>query len=98
MRITEQNRGNIDALLHAYFRAEMPDPWPVLNPPAEEPRNLVFPSKGWSLIRSRLVLAACVAVLLVGSWFLAKSLPSYTIPSGNPNNGAGGANIVVPGK
>jgi hypothetical protein len=74
-------QGSSDAyeeLLRAFFRAEMPDPWPAFERP--QPRILLFPrpqlaSRGrFAGIKSRLALAASVVILLVSSWLLAGAL------------------------
>ena len=67
----------LDTLLRAFFQSEMPHPWPALQlPEREEQTRPVVPftpaaSHPWVPIRSRLVLAASVGLLLAGSWFLA---------------------------
>lgn len=77
---------DLDALLRAFYQREMPDPWPAFEPPMDRasrgvpsaaPRTLplrpaaVRSSRVWS---SRLALAASVALLLLGTWFL----PGFT--------------------
>jgi hypothetical protein len=62
--------GDLDAWLSAFFRSEMPDPWPSFQPPAERnaPPTLPAPRKvpgRWSLFRSRLALAASVGLLVL---------------------------------
>jgi hypothetical protein len=71
------NGDNLDHLLRAFFRAEMPEPWP--DAPA---RPLAFrPARRRGLVRSRLALAASVLLLLVGQWLLAGSFPGFATPS-----------------
>jgi hypothetical protein len=71
----------LDGLLSAYFRAEMPNPWPAVAVPetsegSKAPVVLDLPAEpapqepSWSLFRSRLALAASVALLIAGSFFL----------------------------
>jgi hypothetical protein len=65
---------DVDRILRAFFKAEMPDPWPSAEAPP--PRRLLpfpaaRPSKRWPLMRSRLALAASVALLVTGLLFLA---------------------------
>jgi hypothetical protein len=66
----------MDRLLYAYFQAEMPHPWPELDPPA----YLSVPSTRlafWRRIkRSHLALAASVALLIGGSLGFGDQLPS----------------------
>jgi hypothetical protein len=62
--------GDLDAWLSAFFRSEMPDPWPSFQPPAERkaPPTLPAPRKApgrWPLFRSRLALAASVGLLVL---------------------------------
>jgi hypothetical protein len=64
---------DLDGLLRAYFKAEMPDPWPSFEAPA--PRNGVLPLRGaktsrFTLWRSRLALAASILLLIAGALFL----------------------------
>jgi len=63
----------IDGLLRAFFRAELPDPWPVLKPPADDENPVAVRKTGrtWAMMRSRLALAASIGLLLVGCWFLS---------------------------
>jgi hypothetical protein len=63
---------NLDGFLRAFFRAEMPDPWPAFQPPAaqaEEPRRRSRRER--SLFRSRLALAAAILFFLIGPLYLA---------------------------
>jgi hypothetical protein len=72
----------VDTLLRNFFRAEMPDPWPVLKAPATEPfRQERRPASRWTPIRSRMALAASVALLLLGSWCFSAKSPDYSKPS-----------------
>ena len=62
--------GDIDTLLSAYFRAELPDPWPAA--PARARVATAVPRRGLGrLARSRLALAASVALLVSGALFRA---------------------------
>jgi len=75
---------NLDNLLRSYFQAEMPNPWPTMEAPA--PRRKVAPerpaSRGFgTLVRSRLALAASVALLLTGPLFLSSALRDNSAPS-----------------
>src|SRR5262245_55622026 len=62
---------DLDGLLRAYFRTEMPDPWPALRPPpsaaAPPPPSRRLP---WG---SRSALAASVALLWLGHLALSSS-------------------------
>jgi hypothetical protein len=72
-----------DQLLRAFYRAEMPDPWPSFEAPAEAPTVLPFPAPGARrpiFGRSRLALAASVALLIAGLWFLSGKFGSEPAP------------------
>jgi hypothetical protein len=70
----DQPPDDVDRVLRAFFKAQMPDPWPSLEAPAP-PRTLPFPAARsaarWPLMRSRLALAASVALLVVGLLFMS---------------------------
>src|SRR5580704_6389630 len=60
----------LDGLLRNFYRAKMPSPWPTLWLPESSARHR---STGWQF-RSRAALAATVALLVIGSFFLAKGV------------------------
>ncbi|MFQ3592031.1 MAG: hypothetical protein SNJ82_02445 [Gemmataceae bacterium] len=68
----------LDGLLRAYFRSEMPSPWPAFRPTRTQ--RPARPVSLWSGYASRLALAASVAFLLLTGYFLA---------SGSLGNGVG---------
>ena len=68
---TQSRDDDLEALLRSFFRAEMPDPWPSLEAPASRlPFRPVRRPERPALWRSRLALAASVALLVLGSLFL----------------------------
>ena len=68
---------DLDGLLRDFFRAQLPEPWPALKPPAALPLRLLPPAAPrWSRWRSRFALAASVGLLMVGHWFLSNRLPT----------------------
>ena len=75
-----QSAGELDAMLRDFFRAEMPDPWPTLRLPASS--SLASRRSGSVQFRSRSALAATVALLAAGSFFLARGLPTPSATSG----------------
>lgn len=80
MRYDELEQGDeLDHLLRSFFRAEMPNPWPPLEE-QEYPAVLSVrpPQRGQSPVRGRLALAASVALLVAGSFFLADRFLSET--------------------
>jgi len=58
----------LEGMLRAYYKAELPNPWPSLEAPAT--RNDILPMRPpvrrFPMLRSRLALAACVAFLVAG--------------------------------
>lgn len=75
---------DLDELLHAFFQAEMPDPWPALEPPAMRVRP---PDRWRSRWRSRFALAASVALLLTGSLVLSARLSAPDAANVEPGTG-----------
>ncbi len=77
---------DLDGLLRAFFRAEMPDPWPSFRAP--ESARLILPlpvpARGGAA-RSRFALAASVALLVTGSALFTGKLP--TDDPGTPRGG-----------
>ncbi len=70
---------DFDSLLRAFFRRQMPQPWPSL--PSFSAAPLKHRSaRGRSLIRSRWALAASLALLLLGSLLLPGRLPQDAKP------------------
>ncbi len=71
----------LDGLLRAYFRNQVPQPWPAAPfPPARTlPFRLPGPQSG-RLRRSRLALAASVAILTLGAFFAAGKIAPESTP------------------
>src|SRR5262249_17271457 len=83
----------LDALLSAFYRSEMPEPWPALQAPIATPEVSKSATRSWwTRSRSHLALAASVALLIVASWWLTARTPTYTAPINVPT-GAGEADI-----
>jgi hypothetical protein len=66
-RTLDRSANDLDGVLRTFFRAEMPEPWPVLQSPA----TLSLRREGavlqhQSLFRSRLALAASLLILVIG--------------------------------
>lgn len=85
--LSPEAAADLDGLLRAFYRAEMPKPWPMPPVPASEIVPLRRPGQG--LMRSRWVLAASVALLLLGSLLL----PRRFAPDGKPEHGINGVPI-----
>jgi len=90
----------VDTLLRSFFRAEMPDPWPVLKAPAEEPfRPERRSTSRWTGLRSRVALAASITLLMLGSWCFSARTPDYSLPTQDLSGPSGtGSNVPLPGK
>ncbi len=73
---------DLDHLLGRFFRGEVPSPWPTLAAPVKSP---ISNSGSSSLSAGRMALAASVAALLAGGWFLSGRLPSDA-PAGSLDN------------
>ena len=84
---TEPSPDALDRLLSDFFKGQLPRPWPPA--PAggafAEPARNAIPDPGR---RSRLTLAASVAVLLGGGWLLVGGSPNGPRPAANPNGAA----------
>ncbi len=62
---------SLERLLRAFYRSEMPDPWPTLQPPVAPPAPSARSNRQRRFASSsRWALAASVALLLVGQLFL----------------------------
>jgi hypothetical protein len=70
---------DLDGLLRAFYQAQLPHPWPDFKVPdaggAPSARLRRF-----ALLRSRLTLAASVALLFSGSFLLPRQAPQQTGP------------------
>ena len=69
----EEARPEMDDLLHDYFQAEMPQPWPSFKTP--KPARARQPVSVFSRYAGRVALAACVALLVAGYFTLGQSFP-----------------------
>jgi hypothetical protein len=91
---------NVDHLFSAFFKAELPDPWPAaptatseaaarLTQRAEAPRN-ESPVARRDHNRARYTLAASVALLLGTCWALSDGSQSGNRPANRPGHGTPG--------
>jgi hypothetical protein len=75
---------DLDRQLSAFFRGEVPSPWPLLKAPVSP----AVPRTAGILPTSRLALAASVAALLLGGWFVSTRLPGLPGPAGSLEAGS----------
>jgi len=78
LNAVDRSGDDLDARFRSYFRAQLPEPWPVLKPPATpslEERNP--PARSRSRLRSRVALAAALTALLIGQWFVSGLFSNY---------------------
>lgn len=91
----DQPAGEVEELVRAFFRSELPNPWPELAvpPTASEAR----PRDQWSW-RSRILLAASVAFLLVSTLALADRFRDQGGPAAIPRGATAAARFpAAPG-
>ena len=82
----QKSSDDLEGLLRAFFRSQMPQPWPSPRVPvAPVVPFRRSPRIAWNLIRSRGALAASVALLLLGSLLL----PSRFTHNAKPDNRIG---------
>src|SRR5471032_260860 len=81
MQKNDETRPELDELLHEYFQAQLPQPWPTFKAPVtlRQKRTASF----WSRSAGRIALAACIALMVagyltLGGFFLATQGPSVT--------------------
>ncbi len=73
MVTNRENRPEMDDLLHNYFQAEMPHPWPAFQAPRQA--RTKTPVSVWSRYSGRIALAACITLLAAGYLTLAGYFP-----------------------
>jgi len=85
---------DLDKLLSAFFKSELPDPFPGLKAPAPRAEALPMPAVPRTpiarqplLTKSRFSLAVSVALLLGGCWYLSGHISA---PTARPNVGKNG--------
>ena len=70
---------DLDGLLRAFYQAQLPHPWPDCKVPAAGGAPSARLRRS-ALLRSRLALAASVALLFTGSFLLPRQAPRQTGP------------------
>jgi hypothetical protein len=84
----ERAPNELDGLLRAFFRAQVPEPWPELKPPAPlSPRGEGAAARRRSLFRSRFILAASLLILLLSQLFVSRMFSGYTRVAMDSNRG-----------
>jgi hypothetical protein len=102
-RVAQQSvssRDDLDALLGAFYKAQLPTPWPACKAPARSRTLPLRPDsvRPWPVLASRLALAASVALLLLSFWLLpaGRRGDSVKLPTiGDPGARPGG--LLAPG-
>ena len=90
----------IDALLGAFFRAEMPSPWPAFRRPVKTRLALdPTPASRYSTYAGRLALAASIALLFLGTWMMPTVNPraphGESLPTIGPASASKGGLVPV---
>jgi hypothetical protein len=76
--MTDEGRPEMDNLLHDYFQAELPKPWPTFKAPQTVQTKSA--ASYWSRSLSRVALAVCVATLVAGYLMLGSFFPRTQAP------------------
>ena len=76
----DEARPDMDVMLHDYFQAALPHPWPTFKPPSTTRTRR--PAPVWARYAGRMALAACVALLIAGYLTLSGYFPRPHTPSG----------------
>jgi hypothetical protein len=94
-RIPNRPDDELDRLFRSYYQAELPARWPAApNPWAEKPSPAAEPNRD-PATRSRWALAASVAILLGGCWYLGThGSDSKPRPGFDPSGGSADVNHV----
>jgi hypothetical protein len=80
MQKNDEVRPEMDDLLHDYFQAEMPRPWPTFQVP--KPMRTKRTASFWARSSGRVALAACITLLVAGYLTLGGFFPRTQGPSG----------------
>jgi hypothetical protein len=71
---------DVDRLLRAFLRSEVPDPWPAPKTPALPRPRADRPARRWTAWRSRSALAAAVGLFLLSYLGLAGLFGEFRTP------------------
>jgi hypothetical protein len=90
-RIPNRPDDDLDRLFRSYYQAELPARWPAAPKPWNEKPLPAIEPNGDSASKSRWALAASVAMLLGGCWYLGThsatgtSRPGFDLKGGEAN-------------
>ena len=92
-----------EELLRAFFKSEMPNPWPQFQRPVLSMTRPQTRTSRFAKLKSRMALAASIALLLLGTWLLAGAFRGETHVAKGPavekhNDTAKGAPGTTPPK
>jgi hypothetical protein len=74
MMPNDEQRPDVDVLLHDYFQSELPRPWPTFQAPKQT--RVKQPETVFARYSGRIVLAAGIALLLAGYLTVAGYFPA----------------------
>jgi hypothetical protein len=80
MQKNDEARPELDELLHDYFQAQIPQPWPTFKAPLSLRQNRT--ASFWSRSAGRMALAACIALMVAGYLTLGGFFPTMQAPPG----------------
>jgi hypothetical protein len=95
-----RKEAGLDGMLAAFFKSEMPDPFPrfkapmgLSNLPMPVAVNRASGERNTSTVKSRLALAASVALLVGGCWYVSSQIGA---PAERPATGKGDLSAKLP--
>jgi hypothetical protein len=92
----DRSANDLDGLLRAFFRAQVPEPWPAPKPPATSSlRGEGALVRRPSLFRSRFALAASLLILLISQLFVSNMFSGYAHFSADRDSGGLEATNVI---
>jgi hypothetical protein len=74
----------LEGMLRSFFRAEVPDPWPMMKAPEPVVKLPMRKRSPWLRVGPRLAVAASVAFLLLGYLALGSIFPKHEQVGPNP--------------
>jgi hypothetical protein len=87
-QVGNRSPDDLDGLLRAFFRAQVPEPWPLLKSPAtKSSQQGPGAPRGLSLLRSRIALAASLLILLLGQLFISGMFSDYAHSTADGDRG-----------